>query len=175
MMHGSERGTFMKKDDVNNVDVAEIPFRGRRFALYIALPRACDGITDLEILLQKPGKVDELLTGFDSKNIKITMPKFRIETKIELKDVLIDMGMVKAFSDKLADFSGLSQGQVYISKVIHKAVIEVQESGTVAAAVTAAKITGRVKPVPFIADHPFLYFLRDKETGQVIFQGKFSG
>ncbi|XP_055861298.1 serpin B6-like [Biomphalaria glabrata] len=175
MMSGYQIETNIKTDDVNKVDVAEIAFKGKRFALYIALPQEVDGITDLEILLQKPGKVDELLTGFDSKNIKITMPKFRIETKIELKDVLIDMGMVQAFSDKSADFSGLSQAQVYISKVIHKAVIEVQESGTVAAAVTAAKITGKVKPVPFIADHPFLYFLRDKETGQVIFQGKFSG
>ncbi|KAK6967375.1 Serpin 1 [Biomphalaria glabrata] len=175
MMSGYQIQTNIKTDDVNKVDVAEIAFKGKRFALYIALPQEVDGITDLEILLQKPGKVDELLTGFDSKNIKITMPKFRIETKIELKDVLIDIGMVQAFSDKLANFSGLSQAQVYISKVIHKAVIEVQESGTVAAAATAAKITGKVKPVPFIADHPFLYFLRDKETGQVIFQGKFSG
>ncbi|KAK6967373.1 Serpin 1 [Biomphalaria glabrata] len=106
----------------------------------------------------------------------MAIPKFKIETKIELDDFLIDMGMVQAFSFELADFSGLSQeAQVYISRVIHKAVIEVQESGTVAAAATAAKISGRKKLLSFIADHPFLFFLRDNETGQVIFQGKFSG
>ncbi|KAK6967374.1 antichymotrypsin-2 [Biomphalaria glabrata] len=110
MMHGSERRTFMKKDDVNNVDVAEIPFRGRRFALYIALPRACDGITDLESLLQQPGKVDELFTGLQFKTVEMTIPKFRIETKLDLEDVLVDMGMVKALSEVQADFSGISQG-----------------------------------------------------------------
>uniref|UniRef100_A0A2C9JYM5 Serpin domain-containing protein n=1 Tax=Biomphalaria glabrata TaxID=6526 RepID=A0A2C9JYM5_BIOGL len=176
MMHGSERGTFMKKDDVNNVDVAEIPFRGRRFALYIALPRACDGITDLENLLQQPGKVDELFTGLQFETVEMTIPKFRIETKLDLEDVLVDMGMVKALSEVQADLSGISQG-VYISRVIHQAVIDVQESGTVAAAVTVGEISFFSIPVivPFIADHPFLYFLRDKETGQILFQGRFSG
>uniref|UniRef100_A0A2C9KMP1 Serpin domain-containing protein n=1 Tax=Biomphalaria glabrata TaxID=6526 RepID=A0A2C9KMP1_BIOGL len=114
MMHGSERRTNIKKDDVNNVDVAEIPFRGRRFALYIALPRACDGITDLENLLQQPGKVDELFTGLKLKTVEMTIPRFRIETKLELEDVLVDMGMVKAFSEELADFSGISHGGNYI-------------------------------------------------------------
>ncbi|KAI8739275.1 antichymotrypsin-2 [Biomphalaria glabrata] len=176
MMHGSERRTNIKKDDVNNVDVAEIPFRGRRFALYIALPRACDGITDLENLLQQPGKVDELFTGLKLKTVEMTIPRFRIETKLELEDVLVDMGMVKAFSEELADFSGISHG-VYISRVIHQAVIDVQESGTVAAAVTVGEASSRSIPVivPFIADHPFLYFLRDNETGQILFQGRFSG
>ncbi|XP_055861429.1 serpin B6-like isoform X2 [Biomphalaria glabrata] len=176
MMHGSERRTFMKKDDVNNVDVAEIPFRGRRFALYIALPRACDGITDLENLLQQPGKVDELFTGLQFNTVEMTIPKFRVETKLDLEDVLFDMGMVKALSEVQADLSGISQG-VYISRVIHQAVIDVQESGTVAAAVTVGEMSFFSIPVivPFIADHPFLYFLRDKETGQILFQGKFSG
>ncbi|XP_055861432.1 serpin B6-like [Biomphalaria glabrata] len=176
MMNGIQIETNVKTDDVNKFDVAEIAFTGSRFAMYIALPQEVDGITDLEILLQKPGKVDELFTGHGSYNVQMAIPKFKIETKLELKDVLVDMGMAKAFSDTLADFAGLTQkGQVYISKVIHKAVIEVQESGTVAAAVTAAEMFERSLPVFFIADHPFLFFLRDKETGQVIFQGKFSG
>nr|KAI8738085.1 hypothetical protein BgiMline_024988 [Biomphalaria glabrata] len=169
MMNGIQIETNVKTDDVNKFDVAEIAFTGSRFALYIALPQEVDGITDLEILLQKPGKVDELFTGHGSYNVQMAIPKFKIETKLELKDVLVDMGMAKAFSDKSADFSGLSQGQVYISKVIHKAVIEVQESGTVAAAVTAAEMFERSLPVFFIADHPFLFFLRDKETGQHAF------
>ncbi|XP_055861434.1 serpin B4-like [Biomphalaria glabrata] len=176
MMSGYQIETNIKTDDVNKVDVAEIAFKGKRFALYIALPQEVDGITDLEILLQKAGKVDELFTDLKTENVEMAIPKFKIETKIELDDFLIDMGMVQAFSFELADFSGLSQeAQVYISRVIHKAVIEVQESGTVAAAATAAKISGRKKLLSFIADHPFLFFLRDKETGQVIFQGKFSG
>uniref|UniRef100_A0A2C9JP74 Serpin domain-containing protein n=1 Tax=Biomphalaria glabrata TaxID=6526 RepID=A0A2C9JP74_BIOGL len=106
----------------------------------------------------------------------MTIPKFRIETKLELEDVLVDMGMVKAFSEVQADFSGLLPIG-YISKVIHQAVIDVQESGTVAAAVTVGEASSKSIPdiVPFIADHPFLYFLRDKETGQILLQGKFSG
>uniref|UniRef100_A0A2C9K8K4 Serpin domain-containing protein n=1 Tax=Biomphalaria glabrata TaxID=6526 RepID=A0A2C9K8K4_BIOGL len=109
MMNGIQIETNVKTDDVNKFDVAEIAFTGSRFAMYIALPQEVDGITDLEILLQKPGKVDELFTGHGSYNVQMAIPKFKIETKLELKDVLVDMGMAKAFSDTLADFAGLTQ------------------------------------------------------------------
>ncbi|XP_059146078.1 leukocyte elastase inhibitor-like [Physella acuta] len=88
--------------------------------------------------------------------------------------------MVKAFSPAGADFTGISSsGQVYISQVIHKAVIDVTETGTVAAAATVIGISVTSVMLPpaesFVADHPFVYFLRDNQSGQILFQGKFSG
>uniref|UniRef100_A0A2C9JSV9 Serpin domain-containing protein n=1 Tax=Biomphalaria glabrata TaxID=6526 RepID=A0A2C9JSV9_BIOGL len=116
-MMNADRYVNIKRDAVNKVDVAELPFKGGRFSLYIALPRAVDGITDL--------------------------------------------------------------AQVFISQVLHKAVIEVKETGTVAAAATVVGVSLTSVQLPptqaFTADHPFVYFLRDNQTGQILFQGKFSG
>ncbi|KAK0043872.1 leukocyte elastase inhibitor [Biomphalaria pfeifferi] len=179
MMH-DERSIKIKRDNANGVDVAELPFKGGRFSLYIALPQKVDGITDLEKLLAQPNKVNDLFTGLNYVRVQLAIPKFKTETKLTLNKPLKDMGMVKAFSPMAADFTGIVESsQLYISDVLHKAVIEVQETGTVAAAATVIGISFTAVLLPpsdtFIADHPFVYFLRDNQTGQILFQGKFSG
>ncbi|KAH9525833.1 Serpin B3 [Bulinus truncatus] len=174
------RNVNIKRDNSNGVDIAELPFKGSRFSMYIALPQKVDGVIKLEQLLSQPGKVQELLSGLIIESADLAIPKFKIETKFNLNTALKSLGIVKAFQPN-ADFSGItSQGQVYISDVIHKAVIEVQETGTVAAAATAVVMTKSasftsITRTSFIADHPFVYFLRDNQTGQILFQGKFSG
>ncbi|KAH9525657.1 Serpin B4, partial [Bulinus truncatus] len=179
MMH-DDRTVKIKRDNANGVDVAELPFKGGRFSLYIALPQKVDGITELEALLAQPGKAQELLTGLNHTRVQLAIPKFKIETTLALNSALRDLGIVKAFSPAAADFTGITQSaQVYISQVLHKAMIEVQETGTVAAAATVIGIVALAVLSPpaetFIADHAFVYFLRDNTTGQILFQGKFSG
>ncbi|XP_059179574.1 serpin B6-like [Physella acuta] len=179
MMH-DDKTIKIKRDNSNKVDVAELPFKGGRFSLYIALPQQVDGITDLETLLATPGKVDELFTGLSYTRLQLSIPKFKIETTLSLNQPLKDLGMVKAFSPMGADFTGISTGaQIFISQVLHKAMIDVTETGTVAAAATVIGIVSLAIMSPpaevFNADHAFAYFLRDNQTGQILFQGKFSG
>jgi serpin B len=104
------------------------------------------------------------------------MPKFKIEYKALLNDALCNMGMEIAFTEN-ADFSRLFEEQygLMISKVIHKAVIEVNEEGTEAAAVTGVEVSltslPPEKPV-LTLNRPFLFFIREKHSGTVLFAGK---
>ncbi|XP_055863186.1 leukocyte elastase inhibitor-like [Biomphalaria glabrata] len=178
-MMTDDRNVNIKRDDVNKVDIAELPFKGGRFSFYIALPQAIDGITDLEQLLARPERVKQLFTGLSSVRVQLSIPKFKTETTLSLNTPLKDMGIRKAFISKVADFSGITSAKIFISQVLHKAVIEVMETGTVAAAATVVVLVTESAQLPptesFIADHPFVYFLRDNQTGQILFQGKFSG
>ncbi|XP_055861302.1 serpin B6-like [Biomphalaria glabrata] len=198
MMHDN-RSLRIKKDNLNGLDVAEISFKGNRFTLIIVLPHQMDSLTDLETSLAQPHKVDEICTGLDHVDVQLAIPKFKIETSLDLIPALKALGIEDAFEPGVADFSGITPTgmsvchniiyyliidlscPVYLSQVVHKAVIDVQETGTVAAAVTVAKVTITSEPVnlqpeeKFIVDHPFIYFLRDRQTGQILFQGKFSG
>ncbi|XP_059154810.1 leukocyte elastase inhibitor-like isoform X2 [Physella acuta] len=169
-----------KKDNSIGIEVVELPFNGERFHFYIALPEEVNGITDLEKLLATPGKVDTLFSGLSSEYLDVSIPKFKTETTLYLVQPLKDIGMVEAFSPGYADFTGIiRKGGVFISSVIHKAIIDVKETGTVAAAATSVvmSITSLKRPPEkrFVADHPFLYFIRDELTQQILFQGKFSG
>jgi len=90
---------------------------------------------------------------------------------------LSDMGMKDAFSPGAADFSGINgEKDLYISRVIHKAFVDVNEEGTEAAAATAVVIETKAliikKPVVFKADHPFIFLIRDKEAGSILFMGR---
>ncbi len=102
------------------------------------------------------------------------LPRFKITWQGELSRTLTDMGMKDAFS-RNADFSGMDgKKDIYISKVVHKAFVDVNEEGTEAAAATA--VIGRAMAIRhmsiFRADHPFLFLLRDSRTGTILFIGR---
>jgi serpin B len=106
------------------------------------------------------------------------MPKFKLNAQFELAKTLAAMGMADAFGGK-ADFSGIDgQHYLYISNVIHKAYVDVNEEGTEAAAATAvtmeiqSKIVRPEEPKQFVADHPFIFIIRDSQTGSVLFMGR---
>uniref|UniRef100_A0A2C9KWC2 Serpin domain-containing protein n=1 Tax=Biomphalaria glabrata TaxID=6526 RepID=A0A2C9KWC2_BIOGL len=174
------RNVNIKKDNVSKVDVAELPFKGGRFSLYIALPRTVNGITDLEQLLVEPDQADQLFTGLTSVGARLVIPKFKTETMLNLNTPLKEMGITQAFNPSSANFSGISPVQIFINEVLQKALIEVQEIGTVAATARAINVK-KLSSGPlhlkenFIADHSFVYFLRDNQTGQILLQGKFTG
>ncbi|MBA7557043.1 hypothetical protein ES705_49772 [subsurface metagenome] len=107
-------------------------------------------------------------------NFRIFIPKFKFEFKKELKEVLSHLGMGIAFSD-LADFSKINPDyDLLISSVKHKTFIEVNEEGTEAAAVTAVTVrTTSIGPSSeFRADHPFIFIIKEKYTGAIMFMGK---
>ena len=169
MMRQSGDFLFAENDDVK---VLELPYVGKELSMVLLLPKTnmadLDAKLDTARLAEWSGQVRE-------REVDIFLPKFKFETKYELKDLLSSMGMVDAFALPPADFSGISgQKDLYITKVIHKAIIEVNEEGSEAAAATAVVMGVKAvlhKPV-FKADQPFLFLIRHNETGSILFMGR---
>ncbi len=115
--------------------------------------------------------IDEINGGLDPKEVNIYIPKFKLETKYRLVPVMKELGMIDAF--KNADFSGMTEDvDLYISDIIHQTFIEVDEKGTEAAAATAVVIVPTsVSGFYFNADSPFLYMIKQKDTGNILFMG----
>ena len=112
-----------------------------------------------------------------TENVIVTMPRFKYAFELQLNNVLKKMGMLKAFHSNEADFSKISDQFLYISSVIHKSYIDVNETGTEAAAVTAIVFeTTSVGPGPqkiyFTVDKPFVYAITEKDTGAILFIGE---
>ena len=105
--------------------------------------------------------------------VHLEIPKFKIETTIHLSEVLKSLGMTDMFDESAADFGGISEENLVVTNAIQKAFIEVDEIGTTAAAATSLVIgTRSAARQIFIADHPFLFFVRDLQTGLLLFQGR---
>ena len=121
------------------------------------------------------GRVAGILEGLRPRQVALSMPKFEIEASFSLADALAAMGMPDAFSSD-ADFSGMiGNRDLAISDVVHKAFVSVDEAGTEAAAATAVimKLTAMPdKPVQFPIDRPFIFAIRDIETGALLFVGR---
>ena len=104
------------------------------------------------------------------------MPKFTFETTYLLSDYLKSMGMNLPFAWPGADFSGMDGTEMlFIDKVLHKAYIDVYEEGTEATAVTAISMSiGAAMPryIEFLADHPFIFIIQERETGNILFMGR---
>lgn len=151
----------------------ELPYFGGEFAMLIVVPdrgnfQAFEQSLD-SLLIE--GIVDNLKW----REIILTMPKFGYESSYYLKQVLYGMGMTDAFTPGLADFSGIDgSGGLYISHVIHKAFISVDEAGTEAAAATAVLFCSApaLPPLTLHIDRPFIYFIRDTKTGAILFVGR---
>ncbi|CAF3676773.1 unnamed protein product [Rotaria sp. Silwood1] len=119
-----------------------------------------------------------------TEELHLYLPKFKMEATFELSDILQQLGMKDAFSNYKPNFTGIASGNnnrdhLYISKVIHKAFIDVNEQGSEAAAATAVIIVsyGSINPPPqpieFKADRPFLFFIRESRQNIVLFSGRF--
>ena len=105
------------------------------------------------------------------------MPRFKFEFEISLNDVLSKMGMQKAFTPKEADFSRISYEDLHLSAVKHKTYIDVNETGTEAAAVTAGVFTttSMIQEPPFVSfvvDKPFIFAITEKDSGSILFIGE---
>ncbi len=171
----------------NQLQVIELPYaiRGKQhqltsthlsdsISMVILLPKQRNGIAKLEKSLN-PNTLEEWLTYTRPKKVEISLPKFKINAGIELSKILSKMGMSEAFTDK-ADFSGINgKKDLSLTSVIHQAFVNVDEQGTEAAAATAAVLGVRsINPPPpvFTADHPFIFLIRHKSTGSILFMGR---
>jgi serpin B len=150
----------------------ELPYEGGDLSMMILLPREKDGLKNLEQALT-PAQLSNWLEKLASRRVEVALPRFKVESRFNLTQELEALGMPSAFGGG-ADFSGISTSeQLRISKVIHQAMVNVDEEGTEAAAATAVVMTrSGESAVAFQADHPFLFLLRDQRTGSILFLGR---
>jgi serine protease inhibitor len=168
MMHMEEELRYAR---ANRCTALRLPYGQEKLAMYILLP---DRGTDLDAIISE---MDEeswrwLRSELEEEDIALAMPRYELEYEKTLNGVLASMGMGIAFGAE-ADFSGIHPG-FSISEVIHKAVIEVNEEGSEAAAVTAAVLDQSAPPerIEFIVDRPFFFAIADDRTGCILFMGK---
>ena len=151
----------------------ELLYDGGELSMVILLPEAGQFEVFEEGLQAQ--QVSDIISGLQPTEVALTMPQFEFDSEFSLKDTLAGMGMPIAFSDR-ADFSGMTGNpELLISDVVHKAFVAVDEAGTEAAAATAVIMELTAVPEPPVEvtiDRPFIFLIRDIETGAILFVGR---
>jgi serpin B len=151
----------------------ELPYDGHELSMVVLLPDA-GGFGGFEDALDA-GRVDAIVGDLSYRQVALTLPRFEVESDFSLADALAALGMPDAFSSG-ADFSGMTGGRdLFISEVVHKAFVSVDEAGTEAAAATAVvmkRLALPEEPVEVIVDRPFIFLIRDIQTGAILFVGR---
>jgi serpin B len=174
LMHQKAAFGYFEDD---SLQALEMPYAGRELSMVVLLAKKPDGLPELEKALSLE-RLQSILPKLRSREVDTYLPKFKLETSFGLKPTLEAMGMKRAFSPREADFTGINaKGNLYISAVVHKAFVDVNEEGTEAAAATGVVIMTRAvaRPLPspvFRADHPFLFLIRDARSGEILFMGR---
>jgi len=153
----------------------ELPYVDDELSMIIMLPKKIDGLDEFEKKLTVEN-LSKWLSKLYKREVVVSVPKFKMTSQFGLASVLKSMGMTDAFSSN-ANFSGINgKRDLFISAVIHKAYVDVNEEGTEAAAATAVtmKLTsiGPTRIPVFRADHPFLFLIRDNHSGSILFIGR---
>jgi serpin B len=174
IMHKSGDLMYYENADMQVVD---IPYKEDKLSMMIFLPWEKEGFEKMENLLNKR-LYTQIIDSLGKENVDLSIPQFTTTFDFKLDKALPVMGMPLAFSGK-ADFSGMTgRKDLYISHVIHKAFINVNESGTEAAAATVVimRLTSRRMETSntkiFNANHPFIFLIKDNTTGSILFMGK---
>jgi len=154
----------------------ELPYVDEELSMIILLPKKIDGLSEFEQTFTLENLL-QWLEKLHQREVIVSIPKFKMTSQFSLASVLKSMGMADAFNPDKADFSGMNgKTDLFISAVIHKAYVDVNEEGTEAAAATAVtmKLTsvGPSQIPVFRADHPFLFLIRDNHSGSILFIGR---
>jgi serpin B len=156
--------------DRGGFQALELPYIGNKISMVVLLPDAPDGWESLEKELTATG-LARLFHALRDVWIIVKMPKFQLESSFTLNKALGAMGLQDAFSPS-ADFGGMSlEKPLGIGAMIHKATVEVDEAGTIAAAASGIEVYLGL-PKQFLADHPFLFVIRDIPTDAILFMGR---
>nr|XP_003218193.1 PREDICTED: neuroserpin [Anolis carolinensis] len=153
--------------------VLEIPYEGDEISMMIVLSRQEVPLATLEPLV-KAQLIEEWATSVKKQKVEVYLPRFTIEQEIDLKDVLKGLGITEVFS-RSADLTAMSDNKdLYLSKAVHKSVLEVNEEGSEAAAASGMIAISRMAVLypQVIVDHPFFFVVRNRRTGTIIFLGR---
>jgi serpin B len=160
----------------DGLQALEMPYVGDGLSMIVLLPREVDGLGELEAALS-PENLERWTRNLRKREVQVFFPRFEMAADFRLDGALATLGMIDAFDDAKADFSGMD-GQkpwLYIGAVLHKAFVELNEEGTEAAAATAVIMLALGLPLPpptFRADRPFLFLIRENLTGSLLFLGR---
>lgn len=152
----------------------ELPYYGGDLAMVIILPQAVDGLAAIENTLTAENLNAWLarLDAASSHKTWVRLPRFITRQSVDLVPVLRSLGIISAF-EGTADFSGLDgTTSLFLASALHRAFVEVNETGTEAAAVTLFEVKTKGMSARFFADHPFLFLIRDRASGTILFLGR---
>jgi serpin B len=172
IMH--QRATFGYAE-TDTLQLLEMPYVGDELSMVVLLPKKIDGMDGLEAELScEP--FWQWAEQARRREVIVALPRFKMTRKVNLERVLASMGMPEAFT-RNADFSGMTGGRdLFISAVVHQAYVDVNEEGTEAAAATGVVMrltsVGPDRTPVFRADHPFVFLIRDRESGTILFLGR---
>jgi len=172
LMRQKDKFGYLKGD---GFQVLEMTYGKGDLSMLVLLPDQTDGMSQLEPLLTAEN-LGAWLKGMRRRTVNVFLPRFKMTVQFELSKTLAEMGMPLAFDPIKANFSGMTVPErIFVSAVIHKAFVEVNEKGTEAAAATAVVGAGGaapMQPATFRADHPFIFLIRDNASGSILFMGR---
>jgi len=162
----------------------DLPYEGYDVSMEVLLPKPGISLLEVEKKLS-PEYLTNILKTSSGHQVDLSLPRFRAESEFQLKETLTNMGMTLAFNDEKANFGGMRalnpKQNFSISEIIHKAFVDVNESGTEAAAATALEILAGAAPMPeppppkiFKANRPFLILIRHLKSNTILFMGRVS-
>ncbi|XP_076991403.1 serpin B11 isoform X4 [Tamandua tetradactyla] len=158
------------------MQVLELPYVNNRLSMVILLPVGLANLKQIEKQLNlKTFQKWTSSSNMVKREVEVHIPRFRLEIKYELNTLLRSLGMTDIFDQMKADLSGISPAKhLYLSKVIHKSYVDVNEEGTEAAAATGDSVGVKRLPIraQFMANHPFLFFIRHIDTNTILFCGR---
>ncbi|XP_042597704.1 leukocyte elastase inhibitor-like isoform X8 [Cyprinus carpio] len=180
MMHQSKEFPLAFIPEMDS-QVLELPYDGKNISMLIILPNEIQDETTGLQKLEKALTYEKLMEWtrpeiMHQQEVEVSLPRFKMEETYDMKSLLISMGMEDVFDEQKVNLSGMSpSNDLVLTKVIHKAFVEVNEEGTEAAAATGIVARPCCYSIPqvFNADHPFLFFIRHNPTKSILFYGRF--
>ena len=166
----------LRSHQVNEVLLFSLPYAGNSVSMIVLLPNSVDGLATLEKSLSAEALQGWLsgLAGSPEMETDLTLPRFKLKSRLELNEPLAALGMKQAFTAQ-ADFTGIStRAGLAIDDVVHEAVVDVNEEGTEAAAATGVtmRATSVARKKVIRVDHPFIFLIREDTSGSLLFLGK---
>jgi serpin B len=172
MMHS---GRYYRYLETTDYQIAELPYQNDRYSMVILLPKQAGANLTVNF---SAADLNSWLGALRSTDLSVALPKFKLSDSMSLIDTLQSLGVTAAFNPDSADLSGVDgTTDLHIGQAVHKAVVEVDETGTKAAAATGfgvftSCLCPPAGPTPFYADHPFHFLIRDRETNTILFMGQ---
>jgi serpin B len=148
----------------------DLAYLGERASMLLLVPDA-GNFGEFESALDADMLAD-IVGQLEPERVTLALPRFSFEVRLPLKQLLRQQGMTKAFEPGAADFSGLDMNPLFLSDVLHKTFLRVDEDGTEAAAATAPVSSPTSLPRPLIINRPFVVAIRDRPTGTLLFLGR---
>jgi len=177
MMFNNKEYGMLRVKDLKGAIALDMPYKGERLSMIFLLPdHNHSSLEDLEEAMSKVTDLNSILKFGKKVKVQVTLPRFKLESQLELVEPLKQLGMTDMFDETKADFSGMTGGTnkgLFVSQVVQKAFVEVNEEGAEAAAATAGIMMMRAMPMnpEFTCDRPFMFLIRDNLTGMILFSG----